>query len=308
LVALLLPAIQAAREAARRTQCSNNLKQIGIAVHQYAERNGGRIPYPHGPSFSWRAALLPGIEQQLLYDSFDHRYPWYHDVNLWIVQTRVPTYECPSAPLPRKFGCPFTVGPVSRIEEINATGIPLAMTDYAAMTHVGRVLPALKEGGLWFATAWTVSDRFIDRHGLGVDPDDPSFDDDGRDYVQPSLSEITDGLSQTILVREFAGMPDVKSKHGKDVVGPWGPWNLNLREEFHASDLEIWVGDSGASHGGFRTFHSAGAHVLMCDGSVRMLGFDTDIEVISAMFTRDLGDREDIPLEEFLLHFVPNER
>lgn len=87
LVALLLPAIQAAREAARRSQCTNNLKQIAVAVHNYHDTfltfppvSGGIQPAPYGGTcagwvisngFSWRAMILPQIEQQALYDRLD---------------------------------------------------------------------------------------------------------------------------------------------------------------------------------------------------------------------------------------------
>ena len=78
LVSLLLPAVQQAREAARRSQCRNNLKQIGIALHNYADAFGtfppGRIVNPvsgQGHCFSAYAHLLPYIEQQALYDMID---------------------------------------------------------------------------------------------------------------------------------------------------------------------------------------------------------------------------------------------
>src|SRR5262245_64832193 len=72
LVALLLPAVQAAREAARRSQCTNNLKQLGLAVHNYADANKGAFPvgeYSWGWG-TWLVGLLPYIEQQNLYDLY----------------------------------------------------------------------------------------------------------------------------------------------------------------------------------------------------------------------------------------------
>ena len=70
LVALLLPAVQAAREAARRSQCTNNLKQITLAMHNYADIHGGKYPvgeYNYGWG-TWLVGLLPFIEQKALYD------------------------------------------------------------------------------------------------------------------------------------------------------------------------------------------------------------------------------------------------
>src|SRR4026209_85045 len=72
LVALLLPAVQAARESARRSQCSNNLKQIGIATHNYADTFRGAFPvggYNYGWG-TWLVGLLPYIEQQNLYELY----------------------------------------------------------------------------------------------------------------------------------------------------------------------------------------------------------------------------------------------
>src|SRR5499427_6896199 len=72
LVALLLPAVQAAREAARRMRCQNNLKQIGIAAHNFHDVNG-ELPRAFSPitGLSWQVNILPFIEQQSLYNQFD---------------------------------------------------------------------------------------------------------------------------------------------------------------------------------------------------------------------------------------------
>ena len=80
LVALLLPAVQAAREAARRTQCSNNLKQIGLAMHNYHDAHGG-LPFgaagvfDNVPGATWGGAILPYLEDQSAFDQFDFNFP-----------------------------------------------------------------------------------------------------------------------------------------------------------------------------------------------------------------------------------------
>ncbi|MHB8971041.1 MAG: DUF1559 family PulG-like putative transporter [Pirellulaceae bacterium] len=104
LVALLLPAVQAAREAARRMQCSNNLKQLGLSLHNYhdvhksfparavfgaANTGPPNLPYHH----TWIMSILPFIEQQPLYDSVNRRLPVWGQA---IVGTRLPAIHCPS--------------------------------------------------------------------------------------------------------------------------------------------------------------------------------------------------------------------
>src|SRR4051794_13486197 len=105
LVALILPAVQMAREAARRTQCSSNLKQIGIALHAY---HGGHNTFPSGgwiPLFGqprtrnmnigWTAAILPGLEQKPLYDALNFELPYDDPVNATAGYTVLAIYLCP---------------------------------------------------------------------------------------------------------------------------------------------------------------------------------------------------------------------
>jgi prepilin-type processing-associated H-X9-DG protein len=103
LVALLLPAVQSAREAARRAQCTNNLKQIGLAMHNYHDANGA-LPKPAmadndgKPLLSWRVAILPYIEQAPLYNKFKLAEPWDSPHNKALIKEMPPTYACPSRP------------------------------------------------------------------------------------------------------------------------------------------------------------------------------------------------------------------
>ena len=101
LIALLLPAVQSAREAARRAQCVNNLKQIGLAFHNYASANNGfpatAITSPDGkPLLSWRVAILPYIEQQPLYQKFKLDEPWDSPHNKELIKYMPQIYACPS--------------------------------------------------------------------------------------------------------------------------------------------------------------------------------------------------------------------
>jgi prepilin-type processing-associated H-X9-DG protein len=101
LVALLLPAVQSAREAARRISCQNNLKQIGIALHNYhdtyktfpapyiADANGNRM-------HSWRMAILPFVESQAIYDAYNFDEPWDSPANSALHGIQPTFYHCPS--------------------------------------------------------------------------------------------------------------------------------------------------------------------------------------------------------------------
>ncbi|WP_442511008.1 DUF1559 domain-containing protein [Novipirellula sp. SH528] len=102
LVALMLPAVQAAREAARRMQCSNNIKQIGLALHNYHSAYNTLPPAytvdANGrPMHSWRSIILPFMEQQGLHERIDFSKPWDAPENLAVAQTVVPQYSCPSS-------------------------------------------------------------------------------------------------------------------------------------------------------------------------------------------------------------------
>ena len=108
LIALLLPSVQAAREAARRIKCVNNLKQIGIALHGYHDVHntfpaGGWIALPAQPAtinmnLGWSAVVLPWIEQRALYDALNVSYPYNNAVNSTSAYTVLEVYLCPSEP------------------------------------------------------------------------------------------------------------------------------------------------------------------------------------------------------------------
>jgi prepilin-type processing-associated H-X9-DG protein len=103
LTALLLPAVQQAREAARRSQCKNNLKQIGLALHNYNETYGclppAYIADENGkPMHSWRVLILPFLDASPLYNQYDFSEPWDGPNNSRLLARMPPVYACPSHP------------------------------------------------------------------------------------------------------------------------------------------------------------------------------------------------------------------
>ncbi|MBL7043209.1 MAG: DUF1559 domain-containing protein [Pirellulaceae bacterium] len=103
LVALLLPAVQSAGEGARRAHCTNNLKQIGLALQNYHDTHKtfppAYIPDKDGkPMHSWRVLILPYLEQQSLYERYNFDEPWDSPGNLAVTNTVIPVYSCPSCP------------------------------------------------------------------------------------------------------------------------------------------------------------------------------------------------------------------
>lgn len=107
LIALLLPAVQAAREAARRMQCTSNLKQIELALHNYASCNNSKFPPAYtvdesgNKLHSWRTLILPYMEEQMLYDELNLDEPWNSSHNRAVFERfQIPIYQCPSSTSP----------------------------------------------------------------------------------------------------------------------------------------------------------------------------------------------------------------
>lgn len=123
LVGLLLPAVQRVREAANRMKCGNNLKQMGIALHAYHDANGSFPPGVTSDTSDLRTGrhsglvfLLPYLEQQPLYQSYDFSSSWRSPANLPLAQARLPVFLCPTGP--------------SQMSDQNG-GVPGTMTHYA---------------------------------------------------------------------------------------------------------------------------------------------------------------------------------
>lgn len=225
LIALLLPAVQAAREAARRNSCLNNMHQLGIVLHNFHDTRG-HLPSslrPPGltsaPRVSWETFALPYFEQQSVYDRFDQTKSWQDNTNAnptaaldqqysnrTLVGTKIAALQCPSSPLPDRLdSVPEDNNFDNTTPSIAATATTIAQpgtacsaaSDYAAVIGVD---PILVTKGLLAPNA----------DGKGMMPKNE----------KPRFADVTDGLSNTIAIVESAARPYL-FRNGRR-IGPTG--------------------------------------------------------------------------------------
>jgi prepilin-type N-terminal cleavage/methylation domain-containing protein/prepilin-type processing-associated H-X9-DG protein len=204
LIALLLPAVQAAREAARRIHCVSNLKQIGIALHGYHDAHstfpaGGWIAVPTQPAtrnmnMGWSAAVLPWLEQRPLYDGLNLNFPYNDPSNSTGGHTVLQIYLCPSEP--RKTYWNRAPGDV----------FDFADADYGGM----------------FGPRGLTSPTFRNSPPCG-----PMIFNQAV-----SLAQITDGTSQTILVGEAPEAINAMWISGHNLFDQSAPINARPPSEF----------------------------------------------------------------------------
>ena len=197
LIAMLLPAVQAAREASRRTQCANNLKQIALAIHNFHDAQGGVPPaYLGGRGHaSWMVLIMPYLEQSALYGAFDLERTYYMQ-RLEVIQTQVSFYYCPSRRSPPQLS-------VSGDGRGTVPHRPGALDDYAMCGGDGRFVPFYNNPD------GSYNGNGFSRHaGIGVLT--------GRNpdwiftnwIIQRSFREVEDGLSNSLLAGEKHVHPD----------------------------------------------------------------------------------------------------
>jgi prepilin-type N-terminal cleavage/methylation domain-containing protein len=266
LVSLLLPAIQAAREAARRTECASNLKQIGVGLQNYHDTYGsfppgilywpGNLPNPNGDNqmWGWSTLILPFVEQQGLHDQmrvtgWTLRQLLNNNANRPLVQTPLKVYRCTSditpalptnTPEPTQF---YNNGPNNCPDPYHA----------ATSNYMGIV-------GLW-------------------DLDEPLIngpDQNGVLYANSHvrLAEVLDGTSNTFAVGE---------RNYKCSAGAWvgtrnsnGGGNQGNRYVLGRVSIRpnaLW---NTGCYEGFSSFHPGGLQFVLCDGSVKFINENID--------------------------------
>ena len=279
LIGLLLPAVQKVREAASRMSCTNNLKQMALACVNY-EGTAGKFPASNttsAPLNGWAALVLPQLEQGNVRNGYDVTANWYDPVNAAARAAPVKTFLCPSA----------NGGRVGLSDFAGAPGSPFtgAAWDY---TNVAVVAPAL----LTY---------------LGY-PDGPAFASTWRGVMSSkgsTVAEVTDGLSNTILLTEDANRPElwVKGKRVTDVVtlhygsagpgavfgGVWADHQKGFGIDGASADGSKPVGECAINcTNSFEVYamHPNGANAAMADGSVRFLRDTMTIRTLAALSTR----------------------
>jgi prepilin-type N-terminal cleavage/methylation domain-containing protein/prepilin-type processing-associated H-X9-DG protein len=286
LIGLLLPAVQKVREAAARAKCQNNLKQMGVALHNYegsyqtfpgastapATNATPPPPYRHG----WVAYTLPWIEQDNVRRVYDITVHWYDPPNASVILIPLNIYHCPSADFGR------------------------TATSYSSVY------------GTRTAAAWDYASVNVSSYAPGYAGTSNAARRTGvmNDRVGSRIAEITDGLSNTLMVSEDANRPQlwVLGKRRTDINADTSNFGgaLGLGETTGGvwAEHQKAVSIGGASADGTITIgggpcaincnndwelyamHTGGANGLMADGSVRFLRAGMDITVLAALCSR----------------------
>ncbi len=284
LIGLLLPAVQKVREAAARMKCSNNLKQIALALHNYHDTNQTFPTYPTGCASgltcytqNWTFALLPNIEQGTVANQpFTTLTEFRNTVRNKVIQT----YICPSNPMPSS----VTV----------STGA-VALTNYMAIT--GRQRSDYKSsanGGVGMDTGVIGLVRDI-----GSTTNFPA--------APIGMNAITDGTSNTIVFGERPPLPDLQWgwAYGKPdldsliwaryVVPPDSTGNLGASDSVGPCPFPMYFqapANPPRYCDGYHmwSFHTGGGNFALADGSVRFFQYSAGTTVIVPMSTRAMGE------------------
>jgi len=298
LVALLLPAVQSAREAARRTQCLNNLKQIGLGFHLHNDSHGffpsggwshifvGDADRGAGKSQpgGWIFHLLPFVEEQPLYDLGKgikvidaHSNALKNRANARRDETPVSGFNCPS----RRPAQSFPTGVIA----VNSAG-PESQARSCYAANFGDTSSSF----LVFTTPAPPPHVFAVDSGYNTWPDTSMVTGVSFLRSEVRLRHITDGTSKTYAAGEKYLNPD----HYLDGLDPGDDWSMYTGQQddnYRSTNFGNTPKQDRPGLGGWHSFgsaHPGGMNMAYCDGSVRIVGYDIDPETHSR-----LGNRKD---------------
>ena len=313
LVALLLPAVQAAREAARRAQCVNNLKQIGLAVHNYASQHR-KVPAAcyQDETPTWLVLILPFMEQSATYDLWELKAKWHWPVNQRAREAPpIPGYLCPSR---ARDDARTTSVELLVTEEPHPGGA--ALSDYAGNggnEFAGLPNPEFpvppQEVFEWNGESLTPYGVIIVQNfgpGLGSGKD-PEYHP-GRSIM--SWKRVTDGLVNTFLAGERHYISGANNPSAFQFVAFGGgadgaycdcndfPINTRLAggrrvDGVYNGQYPIASGpedDTMPQNFHFGSAHPGICHFAMCDASVQVINTDIDINTLGRLAQRNDGD------------------
>lgn len=286
LIALLLPAVQQAREAARRMQCTNHMKQLGLAMHNYHDTFG---QLPPGNSdltgsqrreWGWAPRIMAHMEQRAIFDQIEFEKPAWDRPSNWDVSMMddpnvICNYKFMRMEHPQ-FHCPSnSQSHAADLQHDFNAGWEISESDYAA--NIGDYPNETGIAGVGVTATNAGNDILIPRGVIGT-----------MDYGA-KFSEITDGLSHTYLLGEC--------------VGAWSHWQnwgaecfANTAFPINHRNREFLDGTLGPTVAhwreniNFRSFHPGGANFLLCDGSVRFLPETMDGAAYRAGASRSGGE------------------
>ncbi len=217
LVSMLLPAVQQAREAARRSQCKNNLKQLGLALMNYESSNKvfpmEKITFGNVAQ-TWTLMVLPQLDQQPLYNLFNFNVAWCDPTQYQVTCTNLPVWVCPSAPgmdsrvNPATYGATSTSGTTTYVyPTANGNGQGYGLCDYMALSGVRASLYIVM--GLPMPPISALSLVNVSATPGPISQKENRWPNAMHSTQETPIARISDGMSNTMMIAEDAGRPSV---------------------------------------------------------------------------------------------------
>jgi prepilin-type processing-associated H-X9-DG protein len=281
-----LPAIQAARESARRSSCSNNLRQIGIGLQNYVS-GFGRSPAGqqqfsyYGYTWAWSAMCLDVFEEKATKDMLMFQYTPLHANNRVAVARKVPIYICPSTAFRHRFRTPEDT-----VADVNNNGMwdpgeGMALLDYAGISG-----PHTSGMNIRTRKYYKANQGVLLSIAPLIIPDKPQIL--GAPRIRPA--QIVDGLSQTMVVAELTGRAWDSSRNPQVPDGAWAYGTNVISIQYEINKRSTNGEPMGWSQGtSLYSDHQGGVHILFCDASVHFVQEEIDLGLLQALASRD-GD------------------